>query len=173
MNTKECPSSPLERIVGRRHDKLTVYLATNIYGETCHFGCETTARAWAKSGTVLPITVRTPPELHEVGGSVDDAQSIKNLSKALADVTRERDKLRDELKQCKVNAERYMVLRDEESWPAVFGASSATAPLRGFMLDAAMDIVMRRGHGGWMLACTRDSADTPPNAALSGTGTKD
>ena len=41
----------------------TVYLAQRL-GETCHFGVESTARAWAgKNGAVQAIHVNTPPDL--------------------------------------------------------------------------------------------------------------
>lgn len=45
----------------------TVYLAQRLGGETCHFGVESTARAWAgKSGTVQAVHVNTPPDLRLV-----------------------------------------------------------------------------------------------------------
>lgn len=35
-----------------------VYKATNVYGETAHFGAHSAAMAWAKSGTVAEVPVR-------------------------------------------------------------------------------------------------------------------
>lgn len=35
-----------------------VYKATNVYGETAHFGVRSAAMAWAKSGTVAEVPVR-------------------------------------------------------------------------------------------------------------------
>jgi hypothetical protein len=45
---------------------LEVWKATAANGETCHFGVEATARAWARSGTVERIELRDPPQLHSV-----------------------------------------------------------------------------------------------------------
>lgn len=72
---------------------LQVFRATNIYGEVCHFGVESAARAWAKSGSVVTITVRTPAYFCSVPAH-DDAIAIKDLSKTLVDVIHERDALK-------------------------------------------------------------------------------
>ncbi len=43
---------------------IEVYKATSPYGSSCHFGVESTARAWAgTNGTVERIEVREPPVL--------------------------------------------------------------------------------------------------------------
>lgn len=43
---------------------IEVYKATSAYGSCCHFGVESTARAWAgTNGTVERIEVREPPVL--------------------------------------------------------------------------------------------------------------
>lgn len=39
-------------------EKAVAYKAINIYGETCYFGVESTARAWAKSGSVEEVRLR-------------------------------------------------------------------------------------------------------------------
>ena len=51
-----------EQLIGltRDHmrDSLFVYKATSSTGDTCHFGIESAAKAWAKGGTVEAIKVR-------------------------------------------------------------------------------------------------------------------
>jgi hypothetical protein len=66
-------------------EKAVVYKATNHYGETCYFGVESTARAWAKSGAVEEVRLR---DLRVVAAPAPDE---REQHAALTDADREQD----------------------------------------------------------------------------------
>ena len=66
---------------------IEVYKATSAYGSSCHFGVESTARAWAgTNGTVERIEVRDPPVLTVV--PADDSPRWARLDE-LRDMARQ------------------------------------------------------------------------------------
>lgn len=75
-------------------EKSIAYKATSIYGETCYFGVESTARAWAKSGAVEEVLLR---DLRVISApSTQNPQNCVEQSAQAVDAARYRA-LRDEL----------------------------------------------------------------------------
>lgn len=110
-----------EQLIGltRDHmrDSLFVYKATSSTGDTCHFGIESAAKAWAKGGTVEAIKVREF-KLH--------------TSALTAAPVVERDAL---------DAARYRWLADCNNYPeavTLISDGSLTADALGKAIDAAM-----------------------------------
>ena len=110
-----------EQLIGltRDHmrDSLFVYKATSSTGDTCHFGIESAAKAWAKGGTVEAIKVREF-KLH--------------TSSPTAAPVGERDAL---------DAARYRWLADCNNYPeavTLISDGSLTADALGKAIDAAM-----------------------------------
>ena len=61
------PAQPAVQGNGDQQEALHVWRATTRFGETCHFGEASTARAWAgENGTVERIELTTVPELRVV-----------------------------------------------------------------------------------------------------------
>ena len=98
-------------------DNTFVYKATSKAGDTCHFGVESAAKAWAKGGTVEAIKVREF-KLH--------------TSSLTAAPVVERDAL---------DAARYRWLADCNNYPeavTLISDGSLTADALGKAIDAAM-----------------------------------
>ena len=122
----DAPDIPLSmnqfgRLVELTREHLTdntfVYKATSKAGDTCHFGVESAAKAWAKGGTVEAIKVREF-KLH--------------TSALTAAPVVERDAL---------DAARYRWLADCNSYPeavTLISDGSLTADALGKAIDAAM-----------------------------------
>ena len=62
----------------------TVWKATAISGETCHFGHKGAAQAWARSGTVEKLVIRMPSEVPK--GSVErELATARGLCSSVCD----------------------------------------------------------------------------------------
>ena len=107
------PAHPAER---QEQEDLHVWRATTRFGETCHFGEASTARAWAgENGTVERVELTPVPELHVV--ERQDQGEVQRLREA-------GDKLYNELRQwlaTEHDPESQAALRE---WRAALAAST-------------------------------------------------
>lgn len=90
-------------------DKTFVYKATSKTGDTCHFGVESAAKAWAKGGTVEATKVRefklhtgVPAADHfpDAGNMIEPSQQHHRDSKELRSLCQARDEARKQRDLC-------------------------------------------------------------------------
>jgi predicted RNA-binding Zn-ribbon protein involved in translation (DUF1610 family) len=71
--------------------------------------------------------------------------NLREIARLRTQLAESRDYAISEASKLRKEAERYRLLRDGDSWPAVFVSCDAPEPIRGAGLDAAIDAARKGG----------------------------